>query len=345
MKTALPALIEDEGQLEDLLSTPDPDVVALLKRLDADLLLLGAGGKMGPSLARMARRAFDQAGRPRRVMAVSRFLNEDRGRLEALGIETIACDLLDPAAVAKLPKAPLVIAMAGRKFGSTGNEALTWAMNAWLPAVVCRQFAQSRIVAFSTGNVYGLSPAAGNGPRETDALCPVGEYAQSCLGRERMYQFFSQRERIPLALLRLNYACDLRYGVLVDLAESLLQGRPIDLAMGWFNTIWQTDANRYALLAFDAVEAPPRAVNVTGSRKLSVRAAAALLGKLLGREPVFVAQEGPKALLSDASWAIARWGPPRVSEVQLMEWVAGWVGRGGRRLGKPTHYESLDGRF
>src|SRR5579884_2281353 len=237
------ASIQSEEQLEALLSEPTPAVVATLSRLSGDLLLLGVAGKMGPSLARMARRAFDAAGVRRRVIGVARFSSGDEGALHTYGIETIRCDLLNEAEVDRLPEVENVLFMTGRKFGSSGGEALTWAMNSYLPALVCRKYRQSRIVAFSTGNIYGLSPVRNGGSCESDTPNPVGEYAMSCLGRERIFEYFSRTFGTRMALIRLNYACDLRYGVLVDVARRIWSGQMIDLSMGYLNTIWQGDAN------------------------------------------------------------------------------------------------------
>ncbi|MGH7137563.1 MAG: NAD-dependent epimerase/dehydratase family protein, partial [Pirellulales bacterium] len=291
------------------------------------------------------KRASDAAGLRRRVMGVARFSSGGEAELQAHGIETIRCDLLDEEAVSNLPDAEHVIFMAGRKFGSTGDEATTWAMNAWLPAVICQRYRRSRIVAFSTGNVYGLAPVDGGGSRETDVPQPLGEYAMSCLARERLLEYFNLRYAAPMAIVRLNYACDLRYGVLVDLAQKIVHGQPIDLAMGHFNTIWQGDANAMALCAFAHTASPPWTVNITGPETLSVRGVCQRLGELLDKPVRFLGAETPTALLSDASLAAETFGPPRVREEQLIEWVARWVARGGRTLDKPTHFESRSGRF
>ena len=313
--------------------------------MPGDIIVLGASGKMGPSLARMARRASDAAGLPRRVIGVARFSSGGEKELQSHGVEAIRCDLLDEQQVVHLPDAAHVIFMAGRKFGSTGDEPTTWAMNAWLPSVVCRRYRGSRIVAFSTGNVYGLTPVGGGGSREGDVPQPLGEYAMSCLGRERLFQYFSSAHGTQMAIIRLNYACDLRYGVLIDLAQKIMRGEPIDLSMGHFNTLWQGDANALALCALACTTKPPWIVNVTGPDTLSVKAVCQRLGQLLDKPVRFVGTEGPTALLSNASLAIERFGPPRVGSEQLIEWVAQWVARGGRTLDKPTHFESRSGDF
>ena len=342
----LPNQIADVDHLEDLLSAATPGAIDAMRRLDGDLILLGVGGKMGPTLAWMAKRASDEAGVKRRVIGVSRFTSADEeAKLQAHGIETIRCDLLDEDAVARLPDVPNVVFMTGMKFGSTGQEALTWAMNAYLPGVICKKYRRSRIVAFSTGNVYGLVAVAGGGSREGDAPNPVGEYAMSCLGRERIFEHFSRTLGIPMVLIRLNYACELRYGVLVDLAQRVWRQEPIDLSMGHFNIIWQGDANAIALQSFDMVATPPAILNLTGPEILGVREVADQLGKLMSKTPRFVGQESTTALLSNAQPALERFGPPRVSADQLVRWVADWVTRGGPTLGKPTHFESRAGKF
>lgn len=339
-------MIQDVDQLEDVLSEPTPAVIDTLSRLDGDLLLLGVGGKMGPTLARMAQRAFAAAGVRRRVLGVSRFSGaEVERRLQAQGIDTIRADLLDPRQLEKLPDAPNVVALAVMKFGATGQEGLTWAMNCYLPGMIAQRFRHSRLVAFSSGNVYGLTPVALGGSRECDPLNPVGEYALSCVGRERIYEHFSRTLSIPTALLRLNYAQELRYGVLADLARRVGAGTPIDLAMGHFNALWQADANAMALAAFGHVASPPFVVNLAGPETLSVRRVCEEFGRQLGCDVTFQGSEAADALLSNGQQGHRLFGYPRVSVGQMMEWVAGWVRQGGADLGKPTHFEARDGRF
>jgi nucleoside-diphosphate-sugar epimerase len=339
-------MIADIDELETLLSEPTPGVIAALGRLDGDIVVLGAGGKMGPTLARMAKRASDQAGSKRRVIGVSRFTAaEEQRKLQAHGVETIRCDLLDEQAVQRLPDAANVVFMTGMKFGSTGQEALTWAMNAHVPSIVCTKYRKSRIVAFSTGNVYGLVPATSGGSREGDSLSPVGEYAMSCLGRERIFEHFSRALGIPMVLIRLNYACEPRYGVLVDLAQRVWRGEPIDLNMGYFNIIWQGDANAMALQAFDLVAAPPTIINVTGPEVLLVRDVARRLGEIMHKTPALVGQEAATALLSNAGYALELFGRPRVDAEQLLCWIEDWIMRDGPTLNKPTHFESREGKF
>lgn len=342
----LPAQIRDVAHLEDLLSEPSPEAIAAVARADGDVIVLGVAGKMGPTLARMARRAMDAAGVGHRVIGVARFSSADRQRaLEAHGVETIRCDLLDERALARLPDAPNVIYMAGRKFGSTGNEPLTWAMNTHVPVLVCSRYCHSRIVAFSTGNVYGLTPHGRGGSREDDPPAPVGEYAMSCLGRERMFEYFSAALDIPVAILRLNYATEMRYGVLMDLAARVSQRQPVDLTMGYFNVIWQGDANAMALAALDHAAAPPLIVNVAGTEEASVREACAGLADVLNVPVSFAGTEAEDALLSNGSRGWALLGRPRVDLAQLLAWTADWVERGGEHLAKPTHFESRAGRF
>jgi nucleoside-diphosphate-sugar epimerase len=339
--------IRDVDHLDDLLSSPTPGVVDTFARLDGDLIVLGVAGKMGPTLAWMARRTLDASGRSdRRVLGVARFSEpECESWLRDRGIETIRCDLLDPDALGRLPEVPNVVSMFAMKFGATGQEARTWAMNAFLPALVAGKYRRSRIVAFSTGNVYGLEPVREGGSREADPPRPVGEYGMSCLGRERLLEHQSRTLGIPMALIRLNYAVEMRYGVLVDLGRRVLEGEPIDLAMGHFNVIWQGDANASALHAFDHLASPPAVFNVTGPEILGVRRTAERFGERFGRPVEFRGTEAPDALLSDASLALRLFGPPRIDADRLIDLTADWLLRGGPTLGKPTHFEARDGRF
>lgn len=344
--TELPNRIRDVDHLEDLLSDPPAYVVETMRRLRGDVVVLGVGGKMGPSLARMIKYADLAAGLYRRVFGVARFSNAALAeQLKGWGIEPIACDLLDRAQLAKLPDAPNVVFMPGMKFGSTGQEARTWAMNAYLPGLVCERFKGSRIVAFSTGNVYGLAPVASGGSVETDEPRPLGDYAMSCLGRERMFEHFGRESGQPMALIRLNYAVEMRYGVLVDMGRKIVAGEVIDLSMGHFNCIWQADANAQTIAAFDHLASPPNILNVTGPETLSVRRVCEDLGRLLGRPPRFTGVESDNALLSNSEKASKLFGHPRVSVAQMLAWTADWVSRGGASLGKPTHFEARDGKF
>ena len=338
----------DEEELEEWLSRPTAGVVDALERAPGDILVLGAGGKMGPSLTAMARRAADGVGDGRRVLAVSRWSEADQAaRLEALGVEVIRSDLMESASIAALPDAPNVVFMVGQKFGTSSAPSLTWMTNTVVPALVAERYAGSRIVAFSTGNVYPTSPVTGARPgaREGDALAPVGEYAASCVGRERVLEHASLVRGTRVALIRLNYAVDLRYGVLVDIAQKVRDGAAVDVGMGFVNCIWQGDANAFALRALPHCATPPFLLNVTGGELLSVRVVAREFGRLLGREPRFAGTEGGDALLSDTARLHAVFGVPEVSAAELIAWVADWVGRGGRTLGKQTRFESRDGRF
>ena len=335
-----------EADLELLLSEPSPGVVAALEQTEGDVLVLGAGGKMGPTLARMLRRALDKARPPARVIAVSRFSSDAAvSTLAAAGVETIRCDLTDRAAVATLPDAPNIIFMAGQKFGTMDDPGATWMMNVVVPAIAAERFARSRIVAFSTGNVYPLTPAASGGSFETDPLGPIGEYASSCVGRERVLEYYSTRNGTPVAIVRLNYAIDLRYGVLTDLATKVRRGEPVDVSMGYVNVIWQGDASARAIECLPLAASPPFVVNVTGLETLSVRAVAEHFGTIFGRPPVIEGTEAPDALLSNASRSAELFGPPSVSVGQMLAWVADWVMRGGVLLGKATHFEERGGRF
>ncbi|WP_165073217.1 NAD-dependent epimerase/dehydratase family protein [Paludisphaera rhizosphaerae] len=338
--------IRDVEHLEDLLSEPTPAVIEALARLDGDVLVLGVGGKMGPTLARMARRAFDEAGSRRRVIGVARFSDPSLAeRLKGFGVETIAADLLDPAQVDRLPDAPNVVFMAGMKFGSTGQEPMTWAVNCLTPALAARRYRDSRVVAFSTGNVYGLTRPEQGGSKEEDAPDPRGEYAMSCLGRERIFQHFSLTQGTPTVLFRLNYAVEMRYGVLADLARKVYEGRPVGLAMGRLNAVWQGDANATALQSLELAASPARIVNATGPEILEVRHLAEVFGRLMDKPVTFEGAEAPDALLNDASRTIAQLGKPRIDIDRLMRWTADWIARGGQSLGKPTKFEVRDGRF
>ena len=336
-------LPRDEDDLEERLSGPPAALAAALATVPGDVLVLGAGGKMGTSLARMARRA-DPA---RRVIAVSRWTNRRAAEtLQAHGVETIGTDLLAPRELAALPDTPNVVFMAGQKFGTTGDPNATWAMNAALPAFVAERFAGARTVVFSTGNVYPLTPPALGGSRESDPPAPVGEYAFSCLARERIFGAAAARHHTPVAIVRLNYAHDLRYGVLTDLALRVVRREPIDLAMGYVNVIWQGDANAFALAALAKAATPdPYVVNVAGPETHRIADLARALGQRLGVEPVLTGHEGSDALLSDASRMRELLDHALLPFETLLDWVAGWVHAGGPLLGKPTSYERRDGRF
>ncbi len=341
-----PPCFENVEQLEEFLSRPTQRLVEMMSRLEGDLLILGVAGKMGPTLARMALRASQIAKTQRRVIGVSRFSNQGvQQTLESHGIETIRGDLLNRDFVASLPDARNIISMAGMKFGSTDNESLTWAMNTHLPSLICERFRSSRIVAFSTGNVYGLIPVNTTGSLESDVPKPVGEYAMSCLGRERIYQHFCQSLEIPTTLIRLNYAIETRYGVLVDLAQQVLDRKTIDLTMGFVNVIWQGDANAMSIRALEDTSIPATILNVAGAEKLSVKDIALQFGEAFNVGVKFAGTAANDALLNDGSRGHQLYGPPSASIEQMINWVANWVGRGFGTMGKKTHFDSRDGKF
>jgi nucleoside-diphosphate-sugar epimerase len=346
----LPSTIETSAQLEELLSRPNSPCHSTLTACGGDILILGAGGKMGPTLSRMAHRAVDGAAdgaaAARRVIAVSRFSDAAvRANLVAQGVEVLSGDLLDRRFLQTLPAVSNVIYLAGTKFGATGNEAATWAANTYLPGMIAEHFPTSRIVALSTGNVYGLTRVETGGSRETDELHPVGEYAMSCLGRERMLEHFSRAQNTPISIIRLNYANELRYGVLVDIARQVQQQQPIDLTMGFVNVIWQGDANAAVVSALAHATSPPTVLNVTGPEVLRVRDVAEQFAEWFGISVRFVGVEPVTALLSNSARATQMLGPPIVSARQMMQWIVDWCRRGGQWWGKPTHFSNRDGKF
>ena len=329
-RDTLPETISDIAALDDL------------EKVDGDIMILGVAGKMGPTLAGLAKAALPG----RRVIGVARFSDAGaRAWLEARGVETIACDLLDETAIEALPKVQNIVFMAGRKFGAEGDLSLTWAMNAHVPALVAQAFCRSRIVAFSTGCVYPFVPVNGKGADENLAPNPPGEYAQSCVGRERMFEYFSRKFSTPGRLFRLNYAIDMRYGVLHDIASKILSRKPIDVSLGHVNFIWQGDASSQALRCLAHCDTPTSPINVSGHEILAVRDLAARLGARLGREPIIVGKEEPTAWLTDTSQAVKLFGLPVVDTEQLIKWTADWVARAMPSLGKPTKYEVRDGRY
>ena len=341
-RDTLPDTIADIAALDDLLCRPSQALIDDLGRVDGDIMILGVAGKMGPTLAGLAKAALPD----RRIIGVARFSDSSvKDWLRARGIETINCDLLDEAALRALPKAANIVFMAGRKFGAEGDLALTWAMNAHVPALVAQAFPGARIVAFSTGCVYPFVPVNGKGADESLAPNPPGEYAQSCVGRERMFEYFSKAYSTPGRLFRLNYAIDMRYGVLHDIASKILAGTPIDVSLGHVNFIWQGDAAAQALRCLKHCDTPTSPINVSGHEILAVRDLAAKLGALLNREPVIVGTEQPTAWLTDASQATKLFGLPIVDTERLIAWTADWVARSMPSLGKPTKYEVRDGRY
>jgi len=336
----------NEIELDELLSTPRAETVEALRDSPGDIVILGAGGKMGPTVARMASRAAAQLGDGRRVFAVSRFSSDDVVRaLNSVGIETIVCDLLDREAVARLPDAPNVIFMAGQKFGTAAAPAMTWAMNTIVPAICAERYRGARFVAFSTGNVYPLTAVSHGGARESDLVGPVGEYASSALGRERVLEFYSARNGTCVSIIRLNYAIDLRYGVLADIGLRVWHGEPVPVAMGHVNVIWQGDASRIAIESMTRAAAPPFVLNVTGSETLAVRDIARSFAEAFGKTVNFTGAERADALLSNTDRMRATFSAPEVGVETMIEWVADWIRSDGPMLGKPTHFEERTGAF
>jgi nucleoside-diphosphate-sugar epimerase len=342
----LPQFIQTEAELEDYLTRPQPALVEFIRQLPSPLLVLGAGGKMGPTLAAMAKRAADSANHPLEVIAVSRFSDhQSRHWLEGRGIRTVSADLLEEGEVAGLPDASNVIFLVGLKFGTTLNPSLTWAVNSLVPAYVMKRYAGARLVALSTGNVYPMVHSDGAVATEGHALTPLGEYANAAVARERIFEYFSQKYRTAVSILRLNYATELRYGVLVDIARKILANEPIELVNGFFNCIWQRDANEMILRSLAIATCPAQPWNLTSPAKISVREMAGRLGQLLGRQPKLTGQENPTALLSDSRKLCAVLGDPPTPLEAMLRWTAHWVRTGGRSLDKPTHFEVRDGRY
>jgi nucleoside-diphosphate-sugar epimerase len=338
--------IEDEERLEQELSRPYPGTVEQLRSIRGDFLVLGAGGKMGPTLCRLLKNASGD-GR-RRVYAVSRFSDSGvRDRLQSAGIQTIQADLLDRSAYASLPDAENIFFLAGMKFGASVQEHMTWAMNVYVPALAAERWSgpEVRIVVFSTGNVYPFAEVSSGGADERRPPEPIGEYAMSCLGRERIFQYFSAARGTGTVIIRLNYANELRYGILVDLAQKVLTGRVIDLSMGYVNVIWQADAANYIARSISLASSPASVLNVAGPEILSVRELAERIAELAGTRARFTGRAQPTALLSDSSRCLELFGPPSVSLDWMLTQVVDWVRRGERTLNKPTKYGVRDGKF
>ena len=336
----------NEERLDAMLSAPSAALIGEMNAIQGDIMILGAGGKVGPSLSLMAKRAVEASGGTNRVIAVSRFSDPMVvSLLKENGVEMISADLSDPAQVSALPKVPNVIYMAGRKFGTSGAACQTWAMNVAVPTLVIHHFQAARYVVFSTGNVYAQTPLHRGGSREGDSPEPIGEYAMSSLGRERVFEYAAQVYGAKALIYRLNYAVDLRYGVLCDISNRILSDEPVDVGMPLFNCVWQGYANEVAIRALLRADNPVRYLNVTGPETVSVRATAQRLGELLGKTPTFSGTEGDRALLSNASACIREFGYPQVGVDQMMSWQAEWLTAGGRQLGKPTHFEERKGNF
>lgn len=342
--TAFP---QTDREIELLLSEPTPGVIAAVAEIAGDFMILGVGGKMGTTTAVMLRRALDAAGRKDAVVSgVSRFSRaEVRRELEELGIRTIACDLVDATQVASLPHAANVLYLAGQKFGTDSAPGLTWIQNTVVPAIVAQRFRESRIVVFSTGCVYPFVSTAGSGAKENEPVAFLGEYASTCIGRERIFTHYSQQFGTPQLIYRLNYAVELRYGVLVDIALKVHRGEAVDVTMGSLNCIWQGDACARAIQCLAHTASPPKMLNITGPEKLSIRTLAEEFGRLFGRPPILTGEEAPTAWLADASESIRLFGPPVVPVSRMVKLIAEYVSRGGRLLGKPTHFEARGGKF
>lgn len=342
----LPEVLEGEEGLDELLTRPHAELIRFIKSIRTPLVILGAGGKMGPTLAVLARRAAEAAGHKLDIIAVSRFSDESARRwLEERGVQTLSCDLYDADAVRKLPSAEDVLFLVGHKFGTTQSPAITWAANTLVPVRVAERYAPARIVALSTGNVYPQSPVASGGSVESDPLTPLGEYANATVGRERIFEFYSNRNGTRIVLLRLFYSVELRYGVLRDLADKIWAGKPVDLTNGHFNCIWQGDANEMAIRSLGLAGSPPIAYNLTSAEPLSARKVATKLGELMGRPAQFSGTESETALLGNTAKLRARLGDPATPLEAMIRWTADWVKRGGRSLGKPTHFDVRDGRY
>lgn len=341
--TALPESFRDEAELEDFMTQPSDLLRADLAGTPGDILVLGVGGKMGPTLARLAKRADPS----RRVIGVARFSEEGlHEKLSSLGIECIEADLLDRASIEKLPKSPNVVFMAGRKFGSSGAEHLTWAMNAHVPAMVAENFKASRIVAFSTGCVYPyVDVTKGGATEETPAVPPPGAYANSCVAREAMFEHFSRKFDTPGRIIRLNYSIDMRYGVLHDVGSKVYAGKPIDLTAGHVNVIWQGDANSMILRMLAHCTTPSSPINISGPGTIPIRWLAAEFGKRFGKEPKFAGKEAADGWLVNTEKARKLLGDPTVPLESMIGWTADWISRGARSLGKETHYDTRDGSF
>ena len=346
MMVKYPSIIENEEQLEELMSRPSPQTIEMFSRLDGDIMFLGVSGKIGPSMARMAKRACEEAGVKKQIYGAALFESEQhRQKIESLGIKTFHGNLLESEFIKSLPQAKNVYFLAGMKFGSLDNLSLTWAVNSYMPALVVEHYKNSSISAFSTGCVYALVPVSKGGSTEADMPEPVGEYAQSCLGRERMFEYGSIKNKTKVNLIRLNYSVELRYGVLVDIAVKVKNDKPVDLTMGFFNVIWQGDVNDMVLRSIEHAKSPAMVTNITGPETLSVRDVALEFGNLFGKNPVLTGKEAETALLSNSTLAYNTLGHPQVPIGQVIKWIAAWIEQDHQLLGKPTHFEVRDGKY
>ena len=338
--------ITNEQELDELMSRPRRILIEFMKSVTSPLVILGAGGKMGPTLAILARRAALEAGNSLKIIAISRFSDpEVRQNLERQGVHTLSVDLMERSSYEQLPDASHVIYLIGLKFGTSLNPGMTWATNTLIPAYTCERYPHSKMVALSSGNVYPLTPVQGPGARETDPLEPLGEYSNSCVARERIFDYYSSRNGTPIALIRLFYALDLRYGVLFDIAKRVFTGEPIDLATGYFNCIWQGDANEMIIRALSLVGSPPYALNLTSPARFSVRQVAQEFSHLMGKYAILEGVETDSALLGNTEKLTAILGEPGTPWDWAMRWTADWVMMGGSSLSKPTHFETRNGKY
>lgn len=346
MLKPVPELITSEDELDEVMTRPSAALVDFVRTLPSPLVILGAGGKMGPTLAVLARRAADAANHPLDIIAVSRF-SDPRARdwLESRGVQTLSCDLMDRSAVAKLPDADNVLYLVGLKFGTSGSPSTTWAVNTLVPALVCERYPEARIAALSSGNVYPLVEVGGPRSKEGDPLTPLGEYANSCIARERIFEHFSLVNDTPVTLVRLSYAVDLRYGVLYDIARAIHDGRPVDVTMGHLNCIWQGDANDSVIRSLGLAACPAVPVNLTGTQPLAIRDLAERMAELLEKPLTLTGSEAGSAFLSDTTAMVAQLGAPPTDIDTVMRWTTHWVSAGGRSLNKPTHFEVRDGKY
>ena len=341
-----PEYFKNENELEEALSMPTPEVIELVKNLKGDIIFLGVAGKMGVSMARMTKKACDIAGIKKRIIGVSRFSSEEQQLfLEKSGIEIFKGDLMDLEFISSLPEVENVYYLAGMKFGTDGNESLTWAMNSYLPGLVADKFKNSKIVAFSTGCVYPFVSYNSGGSKETDRTDPVGEYAQSCLGRERLFEFGSNKNQTPVSLIRLFYAVEMRYGVLVDIATKVYNEEPVDVTMGYANVIWQGDANAMILQTIKYCESPVNPINITGPELISIKETALKFGKLMNKKVTITGVENENALLGNAELSFKLFGKPKIALDKILVWTAKWIEGEKRLLGKPTHFEVRDGKY